>query len=121
VTAVAGRDPAMRNAPGRSSEARDPDRCVRAGIDSGHCVHPTPDGAIKSTCEAIAAGRGFRPGMLVGICRALIPLSFCDRHARQGAPRVLHPLQWSEHGTGSEEHPLSYFRIEAARSGGSCA
>jgi predicted short-subunit dehydrogenase-like oxidoreductase (DUF2520 family) len=75
----------------------------------------TPDGAIQSTCERIAAGGGFRQGGVVVHMSGAHTMDLLDSARRAGAWRaVIHPLQ-SVPGReqGVKNIPGSYFRIEA--------
>ena len=75
----------------------------------------TPDGAIKSVCDRIAAEKGFRPGSLVIHTSGAHTLDLLDSAKNLGAQRaVIHPLQ-SLPGMeqGAKNLPGSYFRIEA--------
>jgi predicted short-subunit dehydrogenase-like oxidoreductase (DUF2520 family) len=75
----------------------------------------TPDSAIKSTCEAIAAGGGFRAGMLVVHASGAQTLDLLQAASSAGAYcAVLHPLQSvPSMELGVTNIPGSYFRIEA--------
>ncbi len=75
----------------------------------------TPDGAIKSTCEAIAADGGFRSGMLVVHASGAQTLDLLHSARAAGAYcAVLHPLQSvPSMELGVTNIPGSYFRVEA--------
>lgn len=75
----------------------------------------TPDGAIKTVCDRIAAGGGFRRGALIVHTSGAHTLDLLDGARNAGAYRaVLHPLQ-SLPGMeqGARNLPGSFFRIEA--------
>ena len=75
----------------------------------------TPDGVIKSSTEAIAAGGGFRAGMIVIHTSGAQTLDILQAARTAGAHRaVLHPLQSiPTMELGEKNIPGSYFRIEA--------
>lgn len=75
----------------------------------------TPDGAIRSVCERIAAGGGFRTGALAVHTSGAHTMDLLDAARRAGARRaVLHPLQSvPSREQGSENIPGSYFRLDA--------
>ena len=75
----------------------------------------TPDGAIKRTCDAIAAGGGFRSGMLVVHASGAQTLDLLLAASAAGAYcAVLHPLQSvPSMELGVTNIPGSYFRVEA--------
>ncbi len=75
----------------------------------------TPDGAIKSICETIAAGGGFRSGALVVHTSGAQTLDLMHSAIPAGACRaVLHPLQSiPTMELGVANIPGSYFRIDA--------
>jgi predicted short-subunit dehydrogenase-like oxidoreductase (DUF2520 family) len=75
----------------------------------------TPDGAIKSVCDAIAQAGGFRRGTLVIHTSGAHTRDLLDSAGRAGAFRaVIHPLQAiPSRERGVENIPGSYFRIEA--------
>jgi predicted short-subunit dehydrogenase-like oxidoreductase (DUF2520 family) len=115
VTAVAGRD--------RERVAQ-----ARAFIGSGEAVIDlvqaassadivfitTPDSAIRTVCEAIAEGGGFRKGAIVIHTSGAQTIDLLDAATRAGAYRaVLHPLQSvPTMELGVKNIPGSYFRIE---------
>jgi len=88
---------------------------VRAASSADIVFLTTPDGAIRSVCDAIASGGGFRPGMLVVHTSGAHTLDLLDAAKGVGALRaVVHPLQAvPSRERGRENIPGSYFRIEA--------
>jgi predicted short-subunit dehydrogenase-like oxidoreductase (DUF2520 family) len=88
---------------------------VRAATLADTVLITTPDGAIRSVCETVAAGGGFRPGMLVVHTSGAHTLDLLDAARAAGALRaVIHPLQSvPSRERGRENIPGSYFRIES--------
>ena len=74
----------------------------------------TPDGAIKSVCDSIAAGKGFRTGAVVVHMSGAQTLDLLDAAKGCGAYRaVIHPLQSvPSMDLGARNIPGSYFRVE---------
>ena len=75
----------------------------------------TPDGAIRSVCEAIGSAGGFRKGAVVLHLSGAHTLDLLDAAREAGAQRaVVHPLQSvPSREQGILNIPGSYFRIEA--------
>jgi len=75
----------------------------------------TPDGEIKSVCDEIARGNGFRAGSLVVHASGAHTLDLLSAAKNAGAYRaVIHPLQSvPSMEAGVKNIPGSYFRIEA--------
>jgi predicted short-subunit dehydrogenase-like oxidoreductase (DUF2520 family) len=75
----------------------------------------TPDGVIRTVCDAIAQAGGFRQGALVIHTSGAHTRNLLDSAGRVGAFRaVIHPLQAiPNRERGVQNIPGSYFRIEA--------
>ena len=75
----------------------------------------TPDKSIKTVCDAIALGGGFRPGMLVVHTSGAHTLDLLASARESGSySAVIHPLQSiPSRDLGVKNVPGSYFRIEA--------
>jgi len=88
---------------------------VKAAASADIVFITTPDGAITSTCDAIAAGGGFRDGMTVVHTAGAQTIDILQSARTAGAHRaVLHPLQSiPTMELGGKNIPGSYFRIEA--------
>jgi len=88
---------------------------VKAAASADIVFITTPDSAIKNTCDAIAAGGGFRTGMVVAHTSGAQTLDLLHSARTAGAHRaVLHPLQSvPTRELGVKNIPGSYFRIEA--------
>jgi len=88
---------------------------VKAAASADIVFITTSDGAIKSTCDAIATGGGFRAGMIVVHTSGAQTLGLLHSARTAGAHRaVLHPLQSvPTMELGEKNIPGSYFRIEA--------
>jgi predicted short-subunit dehydrogenase-like oxidoreductase (DUF2520 family) len=88
---------------------------VKAASSADIILITTPDSAIKSTCDAIAAGGGFRAGMIVVHTSGAQTLDLLHSARSAGVYRaVLHPLQSvPSMELGVKNIPGSYFRIEA--------
>jgi len=88
---------------------------VKAAARADIIFITTPDGAIKSTCEAIAAGGGFRSGKIVVHASGAQTVDLLHAAKAAGASRaVLHPLQSiPTMELGVTNIPGSYFRVEA--------
>lgn len=87
---------------------------VKASASADIVLITTPDGAIKSVCESIAAGKGFRTGAVVVHMSGAQTLDLLDAAKGSGAYRaVIHPLQSvPSMELGERNIPGSYFRIE---------
>ena len=97
---------------GSGNASTDP---VQAAATADIVFITTPDGAIKSVCDRIAAEKGFRNGSLVIHTSGAHSLDLLDSARNAGARRaVIHPLQ-SLPGMeqGAKNLPGSFFRIEA--------
>jgi predicted short-subunit dehydrogenase-like oxidoreductase (DUF2520 family) len=88
---------------------------VRAAASADIVFITTPDGAIRSVCEAIATARGFRTGSLAVHTSGAHTMDLLDAAKSAGAHRaVVHPLQSvPSMDLGVKNLPGSYFRIEA--------
>jgi len=88
---------------------------VKAAASADIVLITTPDGVIKSICDSIAAGKGFRTGAVVVHMSGAQTLDPLDAAKSSGAYRaVLHPLQSiPSMELGVRNIPGSYFRIEA--------
>jgi predicted short-subunit dehydrogenase-like oxidoreductase (DUF2520 family) len=88
---------------------------VKASSTADIVVITTPDGAIRSVCDTIAHGNGFKPGSLVVHTSGGYSLDLLDAARQAGAYRaVIHPLQSvPNRELGVRNIPGSYFRIEA--------
>jgi len=88
---------------------------VKAASSAAIIILTTPDGAIESACDAIAAGKGFRPGAVVAHTSGAQTMDLLSAAKDAGAYRaVLHPLQSiPSMELGVRNIPGSYFRIEA--------
>ncbi len=88
---------------------------VQAAMTADVIFITTPDGAIKTVCDAIASGGGFRPGMLVVHTSGAHTLDLLASARESGAYRaVIHPLQSiPSRELGIKNIPGSYFRLEA--------
>ena len=116
VTAVAARNRATADRARAFIGSGEPlTDAVKAATLADIIVITTPDGAIKRTCEAIAAGGGFRAGMLVVHVSGAQTLDLLRAAKAAGAYcAVLHPLQSVPNmELGVTNIPGSYFRIEA--------
>ena len=87
---------------------------VKASASADIVLITTPDGAIKSVCDSIAAGKGFRAGAVVVHMSGAQTLDLLDAVKGSGAYRaVIHPLQAvPSRELGERNIPGSYFRIE---------
>jgi predicted short-subunit dehydrogenase-like oxidoreductase (DUF2520 family) len=116
VTAVAARNRATADRARAFIGSGEPlTDAVKAASSADIIFITTPDGAIKSTCEAIAAGGGFRSGMLVVHASGAQTLDLLRSASAAGAYcAVLHPLQSvPSMELGVTNIPGSYFRVEA--------
>jgi predicted short-subunit dehydrogenase-like oxidoreductase (DUF2520 family) len=88
---------------------------IKAAASADIVLITTPDGAIKSVCDSIAAGKGFRTGAGAVHMSGAQTLDLLDAAKGSGAYRaVLHPLQSiPSMELGVRNIPGSYFRIEA--------
>jgi predicted short-subunit dehydrogenase-like oxidoreductase (DUF2520 family) len=88
---------------------------VKAASSADIVFITTQDGEIKNTCDAIAAGGGFRTGTTVAHTSGAQTLDLLQTARPAGAYRaVLHPLQSvPSRELGVKNIPGSYFRIEA--------
>ncbi len=88
---------------------------VQAAMTADVVFITTPDGAIKTVCDAIAHGGGLRQGTLVVHTSGAHTLELLDSARESGAYRaVIHPLQSiPSRDLGIKNIPGSYFRIEA--------
>jgi predicted short-subunit dehydrogenase-like oxidoreductase (DUF2520 family) len=88
---------------------------VRAASSADIVFLTTPDGAIRSACEAIASGGGFRPGTLVVHTSGAHTAALLDAATTAGALRaVIHPLQSvPSRERGVLNIPGSFVRVEA--------
>jgi predicted short-subunit dehydrogenase-like oxidoreductase (DUF2520 family) len=88
---------------------------VKAASSADIIFITTPDSAIKSTCDVIAAGGGFRAGMIVVHTSGAQTRDLMNSARSAGVYRaVLHPLQSvPSMELGVKNIPGSYFRIEA--------
>jgi predicted short-subunit dehydrogenase-like oxidoreductase (DUF2520 family) len=88
---------------------------VKAASSADIVFITTPDSAIKSTCDAIAAGGGFRAGMIVVHTSGAQTVELLSSARPAGSFRaVLHPLQSvPTMELGLKNIPGSYFRVEA--------
>lgn len=88
---------------------------VKAAASADIVLITTPDGAIKSVCDSIAAGKGFRTGAVVVHMSGAQTPDLLDSAKDTGAYRaVIHPLQSvPSRELGERNIPGSYFRIEA--------
>jgi len=88
---------------------------VRAAASADIVLITTPDGAITSVCDSIAAGKGFRPGAVVAHMSGARSLDLLEAAKSSGAFRVvIHPLQSvPTMELGVRNISGSYFRIEA--------
>jgi predicted short-subunit dehydrogenase-like oxidoreductase (DUF2520 family) len=88
---------------------------VRAASSADIVFLATPDGAIRSACEAIASGGGFRPGTLVVHTSGAHTAALLDAATTAGALRaVIHPLQSvPSRERGVLNIPGSFVRVEA--------
>ncbi len=87
---------------------------VKAAASADIVLITTPDGAIKSVCDSIAAGKGFRTGAVVVHMSGAQTLDPLDAAKGSGAYRaVIHPLQSvPSMELGERNIPGSYFRVE---------
>jgi len=116
VTAVASRSREMAEEArlfiGAGVAMTDP---VKAALSSDIVFITTPDGSIKSVCDAIAAQKGFRPGAVVlhtSGAQTVEPLLSANRAGAYRA--VIHPLQSvPSRELGEKNIPGSSFRVEA--------
>jgi predicted short-subunit dehydrogenase-like oxidoreductase (DUF2520 family) len=88
---------------------------VKAAATADVVFITTPDKSIKTVCDMIASGGGFRPGMLVVHTSGAHTLDLLASAQQSGSYRaVIHPLQSiPSRGLGIKNVPGSYFRIEA--------
>jgi predicted short-subunit dehydrogenase-like oxidoreductase (DUF2520 family) len=88
---------------------------VKAASSAEIVFITTPDGAVKSTCDAIAARGEFRAGTTVVHTSGAHTLDLLQSASGAGAYRaVLHPLQSvPSMELGVKNIPGSYFRVEA--------
>ena len=88
---------------------------VMAAASADIVLISTSDGAIKSVCDSIAAGKGFKRGAVVVHMSGAQTLDLLDGAKCSGAFRaVIHPLQSvPSMELGERNIPGSYFRIEA--------
>ena len=88
---------------------------VKAASNADVVFITTPDGAIKSVCDTIASGVGFKAGSLVVHMSGAHSLDLLEAARTTGAYRaVLHPLQsLASREQGIKILPGSYFRVEA--------
>lgn len=88
---------------------------VRAAASADIVFLTTPDGVIRSVCEAIASDGGFRPGMLVVHTSGAHTAGLLDAARAAGALRaVIHPLQSvPSMERGAANIPGASARIEA--------
>jgi predicted short-subunit dehydrogenase-like oxidoreductase (DUF2520 family) len=116
VTAVASRDreraEQARSFIGSGEVLAD---AARAAASADIVFITTPDSAIQTACEAIAAGGGFRQGAVVVHASGAQTIELLEAAKQAGAYRaVLHPLQSiPTMELGEKNIPGSYFRIEA--------
>ncbi|MEK6742832.1 MAG: Rossmann-like and DUF2520 domain-containing protein [Nitrospirota bacterium] len=116
VTAVATRNKETAEQARAFIGAGDPlTDVVKAAASADIVLLTTPDGAIKSVCDSIAAGKGFRPGAVVVHMSGAQTLDPLDAAKGSGAYRaVIHPLQSvPSMELGERNIAGSYFRIEA--------
>jgi predicted short-subunit dehydrogenase-like oxidoreductase (DUF2520 family) len=116
VTAVAARSRETAEQAGAFIGAGEPlTDMVKAASSAAIIILTTPDGAIKSACDAIAAGKGFRSGAVVVHTSGAQTMDLLSAAKNAGAFRaVLHPLQSiPSMELGVRNIPGSYFRIEA--------
>jgi predicted short-subunit dehydrogenase-like oxidoreductase (DUF2520 family) len=116
VTAVAARNRATADRARAFIGSGEPlTDAVKAAASADIIFITTPDGTIKSTCEAIAAGGGFRSGKLVVHVSGAQTRDLLRAAWAAGAYcAVLHPLQSVPNmELGVTNIPGSYFRIEA--------
>ncbi len=90
---------------------------VQAAATADVVFITTPDKSIKTICDVIASGGGFRPGTLVVHSSGAHTLDLLDSARQSGSYRaVIHPLQSiPSRDLGVKNVPGSYFRIEADR------
>ncbi len=88
---------------------------VQAARSAEIVLISTPDGAIRSVCEAIGRAGGFRRDAVVLHLSGAHTLDLLDAAREAGARRaVVHPLQSvPSREQGVQNIPGSYFRIEA--------
>jgi len=88
---------------------------VKAAASADIVLITTPDGAIKSICDSIAAGKGFRTGAVAVHMSGAQTRDLLDAAKGSGSYRaVIHPLQSiPSMELGVRNIPGSYFRIEA--------
>ena len=88
---------------------------VKAAALADIVLITTPDGAIKSVCDAIVAGRGFKTGAVVVHMSGAQTLDLLDAAKDSRAYRaVIHPLQSvPSRELGEKNIPGSFFRIDA--------
>ena len=116
VTAVAARNRATADRAQAFIGSGEPlTDAVKAAASADIIFITTPDGTIKSTCEAVAAGGGFRSGKLVVHVSGAQTRDLLRAAKAAGAYcAVLHPLQSVPNmELGVANIPGSYFRIEA--------
>ena len=116
VTAVAARNRATADRARAFIGSGEPlTDAVKAAASADIIFITTPDGTIKSTCEAVAAGGGLRSGKLVVHVSGAQTLDLLRAAKAAGAYcAVLHPLQSVPNmELGVTNIPGSYFRIEA--------
>lgn len=116
VTAVAARNRATADRARAFIGSGEPlTDAVKAAASADIIFITTPDGTIKSICEAIAAGGGFRSGKLVVHVSGAQTRDLLRAAKAAGAYcAVLHPLQSVPNmELGVTNIPGSYFRIEA--------
>jgi predicted short-subunit dehydrogenase-like oxidoreductase (DUF2520 family) len=88
---------------------------VKAAASADILLITTPDGAIRSVCDSIAAGKGIRKSAVVVHMSGAQTLDLLDTVKDSGAYRaVIHPLQSvPSMELGERNLPGSYFRIDA--------
>ncbi len=88
---------------------------AQAASTAGIVLITTPDSAIKSVCDSIAARTGFLPGAIVVHTSGAHTLDLLDAVKQSGAYRaVVHPLQSvPSREQGAKNLPGSFFRVEA--------
>ncbi len=116
VTAVAARTAASAEKAAAFIGAGEPTTDVAKAASKAAVVFiTTPDGAIKSVCEAISRDGGLKPGSLVVHMFGARSLDLLDAAKSSGSYRaVIHPLQSvPSPAQGIKNLPGSYFRTEA--------
>jgi len=88
---------------------------LKAAASADIVLITTPDGVIKSVCDSIAAGKGFRTGAVVVHTSGSQTVDLLASAKNAGAYRAaLHPLQSiPSMELGVRNIPGSYFRIDA--------